>query len=134
VLGVATIVLALLVPPLVRRARRRREGAAPDPAAARLRAALAALRSASPADPASFSDALAEALAAHLGVPAAAALSPDLEDRLVSSGLPRDLARRSADALLGLVDARYGGPPSPASSPARLEALARELERLHSSP
>jgi hypothetical protein len=125
-LGIATLLFAVLVPVLIRRAARSRRGdGVPDPAGDRLSQADAALRAAPPDDPAAFAAALREALAARLGVPASALPEFDLAERLAATGLAPGVAARAARAHHGLEAARYGG--APAVAPAELASLASDL-------
>ena len=111
---------------LARRGRTANEAVA-DPAAERVVAAAAALRAAAASTRADLGSALAEFLAAGLGVPAAAAIGPDLAARLVAAGVPEARAREAASLLEALVAARYGG-AIPADAPAAAAAIARDLE------
>ena len=67
-------------------------------------------------------------LAAHLGCPAAAVISPDLGARLVAAGVPADLATRAAALLEDLVAARYGGSAPGEDAAAAARAMVEELE------
>lgn len=104
---------------------RRRDADMADPARVRARRAHARFR-ASARDAAAFATYLAD----RLGCTEAAVLSEGLTDQLTSRGVPPDLARRAADALLTAVAARYAGGTAPgaAAREGNFEELARRLE------
>ncbi len=108
---VVTAVLLLVL-------RQRRDAAKESPRTARIRTAAAAFAAAS-GPPA---DAFIAFLAAVLDAPAASVVTPDLRTRLATSGIPADLAARSAAHVERLVAARYGG-----TLPDDATATSREL-------
>lgn len=80
-----------------------------DPDELRARAAAATFHQRIGDPDTKLDQALAEFLAAHLRIPAAAVIAPDLGRRLESSGIPTALAQDTATFLDDLVDARFGG-------------------------
>ncbi len=71
----------------------------------------------------------ADALAEHLGVPPAAVIGPDLEERLVRAGADTDLAARTARTMEALVAARFGGEAPDAEARAAAADLLESLVR-----
>jgi hypothetical protein len=88
---------------------RRPRQTALDPAAARVRVALANLRARAATPGPELADAFAEFLSACLKCPPAAVIGPDLPSRLAERGFPPGLASRAAATLERLVAVRYGG-------------------------
>ena len=125
--AIAAVLMGAGVAVWLARRRLERAGEEPDPAAARVASAAAALRTAAESQGSDLGGALAEFLAAGLGVPAAAAIGPGLAARLAATGVPEGRAREAAALLESLVAARYGGAP-PADAPASCAAIARDLE------
>jgi hypothetical protein len=81
----------------------------PDPEQERASAAATTFRTRLEDPDADVADALAEFLAAHLRCTSAAVIAPGLDARLVTAGVPADLAARTAVLLESLVATRYGG-------------------------
>lgn len=106
--AVIAVAAALAVAAVLWRARLRDRSVSPDDA--RARGAASAFRSALAAGATDPSNAFAEYVAAHLRCPAAAAIAPDLADRLAAAGVQRALAKRAADFLERCVADRYRGP------------------------
>jgi hypothetical protein len=123
VLGSALVLAAALA--AAARGRRRPREAPVLAGPTRASKALAALRE---APDEGLADAFAEVVAARLGTPAAAAIAPDLEARLVAAGVEPGAAARVARALEALVASRYGG-SAPAPSREELLALAGAVSR-----
>jgi len=130
VLGAALLAVAL-AGLLVWLRRRPSTEAAPDPAALRVRAALAALHTTAAVPGADLADPFAALLSAYLGCPIAAVIGPDLAERLVTRGLVPDLASRAAATLERLVAARYG---SSGAGEGDFAALLSEIEGALSPP
>ena len=75
---------------------------------------------------------LSECIAERWRVSPAAVIDPGLARRLVASGVPAELAERTASLLEALVAARYGG-PRVEDAEGRASALVVELERTFES-
>jgi hypothetical protein len=142
VAGLGLVALAAAGAWVVARGRRPPPAEVPvDPAGARRAAATAAVRAAlgrpgarapagdprAPPDPA-LADAFAEFLAAHLGLPTAAAIGPDLPGRLAAADVPPIAAARAATVLERLVGARYGGRDATVEAESAVGGLVDELE------
>ncbi|MBI3820094.1 MAG: BatD family protein [Planctomycetes bacterium] len=127
--GAATAALAFAAPAIAAAALfvalRRRERLLANPALARAFAARAKFTKAVDAgsDPVA---ALTTYLADRCGCAEAAIVSHDLDARLVSRGVPEELATRASAVLLQSLESRYGG--AAASASASIAGLAAELE------
>jgi len=108
-LAVGLLLVALLATILGGRRRRPPTDEVADLAAQRARRATDAVRACAGEPDGELAHAYAEYLAAHLRLPTAAVIAPDLPVRLVAAGVPVELAADAADALERLVAARYGG-------------------------
>lgn len=109
------------------RFRRSRRRSTDSPSLVRRRAALAALRTQSARPGADLAPAFTEVLAAHLGVPHAAAIGMDVAARLARTGAAPEVAARATEILERLVAARYGGEPAGADVTAAALATAELL-------
>jgi hypothetical protein len=112
---------------LARRVGRTHRSLDDDPRARRLHLALARLRALAPDRAVDLSEPFAEVVAARLGQPPSAAVSPDLCARLTAVGVGAGPAAEAAGLLERLVAARYGGAPLDAGARDRIFTLAEGI-------
>jgi hypothetical protein len=132
--GLALVVLVALIAAVgvvlgvrtLQRARMRRR-AARDPVRVRTRHAIVEFRERLAAN-GDVADAMADYLAARLGVTRAAVISKDLATRIAERGIPHEIATRAAQLLEALVAARFGG-VAPRNAAGDARDVVEELER-----
>ena len=97
-----------------------------DPAGRRARAAAASFHARLTTPDADLTAAFTEFVAARLRCAPAAVISPDLPTRLAASGIPSDLAARTAATIDAMVASRYGSATT--HDAAAITVLVDELE------